>query len=78
LAAKVVDPYQSVIASPYRPFVRCFTVGLAAATRTIVEPGTSDELLLRPPGPGAYPFVCTIHDGMAGTLIVRPSVSEAG
>jgi plastocyanin len=55
-----------------------FTVGLTAATRTIVEPGSSDELLLRPPGSGAYPFVCTIHDGMAGTLIVRPSVSEAG
>ncbi len=48
-----------------------FTAGLTAATRTIVEPGTSDELLFSPLAPGTYPFVCTIHDGMSGTLIVR-------
>jgi plastocyanin len=48
-----------------------FTEGVTAATRTIVEPGTADHLLLSPLGPGAYPFVCTIHDGMAGRLIVR-------
>jgi plastocyanin len=47
-----------------------FTAGVTGATRTIVEPGTSDELVLTPPHPGAYPFACTIHDGMAGTLIV--------
>jgi len=47
-----------------------FTGGLSAATRTVVEPGTSDYLLLFPSAPGAYPFVCTIHTGMAGTLIV--------
>jgi plastocyanin len=47
-----------------------FTAGLIAATRTVVEPGTSDQLRLVPPAPGAYPFVCTIHTGMAGTLIV--------
>ena len=43
----------------------------AAATRTIVEPGTSDQVDLAPLAPGAYPFVCTIHDGMAGLLTVR-------
>ena len=42
-------------------------------TRTIVRPGTSDQLLLAPPPPGDYPFVCTIHDGMAGRLIVEPA-----
>ena len=47
-----------------------FTAGVTGATRTIVEPGTSDELVLTPPRPGAFPFACTIHDGMAGTLIV--------
>jgi plastocyanin len=27
------------------------------------------------PAPGSYPFVCTIHDGMAGAIIVAgPSV----
>ena len=48
-----------------------FTGALTAATRTIVEPGASDEVFLAPVAPGAYPFVCTIHDGMAGTLEVE-------
>lgn len=47
-----------------------FTGGLKAASRTIVEPGTFDRLLLVKPTPGAYLFVCTIHAGMVGTLIV--------
>ena len=50
-----------------------FTGITGAATRTIVEPGTSDELLLPPLAAGAYPFVCTIHEGMAGMLTVRPT-----
>ena len=54
-----------------------FTVGPTAATRTIVEPGTSDELLISALAPGTYPFVCTIHDGMSGTLIVRTTGSTA-
>ena len=45
--------------------------GFSAATRTIVEPGTSDELVLSPLDAGAFPFVCTIHEGMAGILNVR-------
>jgi plastocyanin len=47
-----------------------FTGGLTNATRTIVEPGASDELLLGTPGPGTYPFACTIHVGMTGRLVV--------
>lgn len=50
-----------------------FTGLVSASTRTIVEPGAGDELLIEPPRPGSYPFVCTIHDGMAGVLIVQPS-----
>jgi plastocyanin len=57
------------------PHNMVFTAGLTAATRTIVRPGTSDQLLLIPPAPGVYPFVCTIHDGMAGTLIVKPAAA---
>jgi plastocyanin len=53
-----------------------FTAGLEAGTQTIVKPGTSDQLLLAPPPPGAYPFVCTIHEGMAGRLIVEASTSD--
>jgi plastocyanin len=51
-----------------------FSGPLSAATRTIVDPGTSDQLLLDPVAPGSHPFICTIHDGMAGVLVVeRPS-----
>ena len=49
-----------------------FTSGSSAATRTIVEPGTSDQLFLPPLPPGTYPFVCTIHDGMKGRLVLQP------
>lgn len=48
-----------------------FTAGVEAGTQTIVRPGTSDHILLAPPPPGAYPFVCTIHEGMTGQLIVE-------
>ena len=47
-----------------------FIAGLSGATRTIVEPGSSAEVLLAQSPPGTYPFACTIHDGMGGTLIV--------
>lgn len=46
-------------------------IRITAATRTIVEPGTSDEVHLSPLAPGAYPFVCTVHEGMAGILTIR-------
>jgi len=48
-------------------------LAITAATRTIVEPGTADVVLLPPLAPGAYPFVCTIHEGMAGILTIRPT-----
>jgi len=53
-----------------------FTDGLSAATRTIVEPGTFDELHLLPPSAGSYPFVCTIHSEMAGRLVVGGSAAQ--
>ena len=50
-----------------------FTSGISAATKTIVDPGASEQLALAMPAPGAYQFVCTIHDGMSGTLTVAPA-----
>jgi plastocyanin len=47
-----------------------FTDGLTAATRTIVDPGVVEQLHIIPPRPGTYPFVCTIHAGMTGQLVV--------
>lgn len=40
-------------------------------TRTIVEAGGSDTFDLVTPGPGRYPFACTIHMEMSGTLTVE-------
>ena len=48
-----------------------FQAPLSAATRTIVEAGASDATTLVTPGPGSYPFACTIHMGMSGTLTVE-------
>ncbi len=47
-----------------------FTSGITAGTAAIVEPGESAELAFNASTPGRYPFVCTIHDGMHGTLVV--------
>ena len=53
-----------------------FTGALSAGTRTIVSPGTTDVLSLATPVPGSYTFVCTIHEGMTGTLIVADAASR--
>ena len=47
-----------------------FTDGLSAATRTIVEPGWDEVVHIVPPAAGTYAFVCTIHPGMTGKLVV--------
>jgi plastocyanin len=44
---------------------------LDARTQAIVGPGTTDTIELMTPAAGDYPFVCTIHEGMAGSLTVR-------
>jgi plastocyanin len=48
-----------------------FTSGISASTDTIVEPGSTERLSLAPLEPGRYRFVCTIHEGMAGSLVVE-------
>jgi plastocyanin len=53
-----------------------FTGTLTASTRTIVAPGTSDELEVALPGPGRYPFVCTIHAEMSGALVVTDAPAQ--
>ena len=53
-----------------QPHNLTFPGPISAATMTIVEPGMSDAVDLLTPGPGTYPFVCTIHVGMSGTLTI--------
>jgi plastocyanin len=48
-----------------------FTGTPTVATRTIVEPGGADEIVLDSTEPGRLAFVCTIHDGMAGVLVIE-------
>lgn len=50
-----------------------FTGNITASSRTIVAPGGADRFAIGTPGAGSYPFVCTIHAGMAGTLVIAAS-----
>jgi len=43
---------------------------ITAATSTVVAPGATETVEFKAPGPGEYPFVCTLHPGMGGTLVV--------
>jgi plastocyanin len=48
-----------------------FQAPINVATSTVVAPGTSETVQFKAPAAGEYPFVCTIHSGMAGKLIVE-------
>jgi plastocyanin len=48
-----------------------FQAPIAGATRTIVDAGAMDAVVIRTPAPGLYRFVCTIHMDMAGRLAVE-------
>ena len=54
-----------------------FIEGASASTNTIVQPGTTDEVVVDLPEPGSYGFVCTIHEGMAGTVMVGSASGAA-
>lgn len=42
-----------------------------AETATVVDPGASETIEFEAPAPGNYPFVCTLHPGMEGTLTIE-------
>jgi plastocyanin len=48
-----------------------FQAPVNVATSTVVAPGTSETVQFTAPAAGKYPFVCTIHPGMGGNLIVE-------
>lgn len=47
-----------------------FQAPINIATSTVVAPGTSETLEFKAQDPGEYAFVCTLHPGMGGKLIV--------
>jgi glucose/arabinose dehydrogenase/plastocyanin len=48
-----------------------FEAPINVATATVVEPGSSDTVEFKAPDPGEFTFVCTLHPGMSGTLVVE-------
>lgn len=48
-----------------------FLGALSVATATILEPGQQELLEFPAPAAGHYRFVCTIHPGMEGSLVVE-------
>jgi len=48
-----------------------FQAPISAATATIVDPGAAETITFTAPAAGEYVFVCTLHPGMEGTLIVQ-------
>jgi plastocyanin len=48
-----------------------FQAPINVATSTVVAPRTSETVQFKAPAVGEYPFVCTLHPGMGGKLIVQ-------
>lgn len=48
-----------------------FQAPINVASEPIVNPGASETIELPAQDPGDYPWVCTLHPGMAGTLTVE-------
>ena len=48
-----------------------FQAPINVATSTVVAPGTSETVEFNAPAAGEYSFVCTLHPGMGGKLIVQ-------
>jgi plastocyanin len=48
-----------------------FQAPINVASSTVVAPGTSETVQFKASGAGEYSFVCTLHPGMGGNLIVE-------
>jgi len=66
--AEVVLTFENRASMPHN---LTFETPISAATATIVDPGASETITFTAPAAGEYIFVCTLHPGMSGTLIVE-------
>jgi len=57
--------------STTQPHNLVFQGDITAKTSTLVMPGKSETLSFKTPAAGTYNFVCTIHPGMTGQLVVK-------
>ena len=54
-----------------QPHNLTFQQGISAKTGDSVAPGTNETISFTTPAAGTYPWACTIHPGMTGTLTVK-------
>ena len=54
-----------------QPHNLVFQEGITAKTNDLVAAGASETINFTTPAAGTYPFVCTIHPTMVGTLTVN-------
>jgi plastocyanin len=66
--APVVVAFRNPSAEPHN---LTFIGPIETGTRTIVEPGGTDTVAFTTPAAGRYTFVCSIHQGMTGELVVE-------
>jgi plastocyanin len=52
-----------------------FSGGVRLFSSATIRSGTTPVNGTQSLAPGTYPFICTIHDGMAAQLVVRPSAA---
>jgi plastocyanin len=73
---EVTAPARTAVALTFNnisdaPHTLIFLAPIEAAIEMAVAPGGRASIEVPTPGPGRYRFVCNVHEGMSGTLVVE-------